>query len=106
MLGAVVAIVGLADLHSISAIGLYLTRIAGIVWAAAAVVAFRAPTVAAGRRRPDRRCAATKRPPAGPLSGWRVVDRDGRKLTVTADASIRRVDATVSKGTVIAVAVY
>ncbi len=41
MLGALTAIVGVADLHSISAFGLYLTLIAGILWAVAAVAALR-----------------------------------------------------------------
>lgn len=41
VLGARTAIVGVADLHSISAFGLYLTLIAGILWAVAAVAALR-----------------------------------------------------------------
>jgi len=41
VLGALTAIVGVADLRSIFAFGLYLTLIAGILWAVAAVAALR-----------------------------------------------------------------
>lgn len=39
--GALVAVIGLVDLRSISAIGLYLTLLAGVAWAGAAVVGLR-----------------------------------------------------------------
>jgi len=35
--GALVVVIGLADLHSVSAIGVYLTLLAGVVWVGAAI---------------------------------------------------------------------
>lgn len=54
VLGALTAIVGVADLHSISAFGLYLTLIAGILWAVAAVAALRGSPARASREQADR----------------------------------------------------
>jgi hypothetical protein len=43
VLGAFVTFVGIADMTSVSAIGLYLTLFAGIAWTIGAVMALRAP---------------------------------------------------------------
>ncbi len=60
VLGALSALIGAADLHSVSAIGLYLTLIAGIVWAAAAVAALRGA--------PARPTGLVSRPGSSPVS--------------------------------------
>lgn len=47
--GLLVVLVGLADLHGVSAIGLYLTLLAGLVWAGAAIAGLRRQEPGPGR---------------------------------------------------------